>query len=75
MQFKSKVKAKLFSIEAFLNKDGNVEMNYVAVKPEDLERELNSGLPMYTGTSQVASLLRYLRKMGDEIMNGTRNYI
>ena len=42
---------------------------------EDLERELNSGLPMYTGTSQVASLLRYLRKMGDEIMNGTRNYI
>ena len=30
---------------------------------------------MYTGTSQVASLLRYLRKMGDEIMNGTRNYI
>ena len=75
MQFKSKVKAKLFSIEAFLNKDGNVEMNYEAVKPEDLERELNSGLPMYTGTSQAASLLRYLRKMGDEIMNGTRNYI
>ena len=74
MQFKSKVKAKLFSIEAFLNKDG-MEMNYEAVKPEDLERELNSGLPMYTGTSQVASLLRYLRKMGDEIMNGTRNYI
>ena len=41
-QFKSKVKAKLFSIEAFLNKDGNVEMNYEAVKPEDLEREVNS---------------------------------
>ena len=40
MQFKSKVKAKLFSIEAFLNKDGNVEMNYEAVKPEDLELSL-----------------------------------
>mgnify|MGYP006234680849 CR=1 FL=1 len=44
MQFKSKVKAKLFCVEAFLNKDGNVEMNYEAVKPEDLERELNLSL-------------------------------
>ena len=42
-QFKSKVKAKLFSLEAYLNKDGNVEMNYEAVKPEDLERELFHG--------------------------------
>ena len=75
MKFKSKVKAKLFSLEAYLNKDGNVEMNYEAVKPEDLEKELNSGLPMYTGTRQVASLLRYLRKCGDDIMSGSRNYI
>ena len=75
MKFKSKVKAKLFSLEAYLNKDGNVEMNYEAVKPEDLEKELNSGLPMYTGTSQVASLLRDLRKCGDDIMSGSRNYI
>jgi hypothetical protein len=50
-------------------------MNYEAVRPEDLEKELNSGLPMYTGTSQVASLLRYLRKCGDDIMSGSRNYI
>ena len=75
MQFKSKVKAKLFSLEYYLNKDGNVEMYYEAVRPEDLERELNSGLPMYTGTSQVASLLRYLRKMGDEIIKGSGNYV
>ena len=75
MKFKSKVKAKLFSLEAYLNKDGNVEMNYEAVKPEDLEKELNSGLPMYSGTSQVASLLRYLRKCGDDVMSGSRNYI
>ena len=71
----SKTKAKLFSLEVFLNKEGNVEMNYEAVKPEDLERELNSGLPMYSGTSQVASLLRYLRKSADDIMSGSRNYI
>ena len=75
MKFNSKVKAKLFTLEAYLNKDGNVELNYEAVKPEDLERELNTGFPMYDGTSQVASLLRYLRKCGDDIMSGSRNYI
>ena len=64
----SKTKAKLFSLEVFLNKEGNVEMNYEAVTPDDLERELNTGLPMYSGTSQVASLLRYLRKSADDIM-------
>jgi hypothetical protein len=36
---------------------------------------LNTGLPMYSGTSQVASLLRYLRKCADDIMSGSRNYI
>ena len=40
---------------------GMFEMNYEAVKPKDLERELNS-LPMYSA-SQVASLLRYLRNV------------
>ena len=74
-EFKSKVKAKLYSLEAYLNKDGNVELNYEAVKPEDLERELNTGLPMYDGTSQVTALLRFMRKMGDEIMDGSRNYV
>ena len=71
----SKTKAKLFSLEVFLNKEGNVEMNYEAVTPDDLERELNTGLPMYSGTSQVASLLRYLRKSADDIISGSRNYI
>ena len=71
----SKTKAKLFSLEVFLNKEGNVEMNYEAVTPDDLERELNTGLPMYSGTSQGASLLRYLRKSADDIMSGSRNYI
>ena len=75
MKFNSKVKAKLFTLEAYLNKDGNVELNYEAVKPEDLERELNTGFPMYDGTSQVASLLRYLRKSADDILSGSRNYI
>jgi hypothetical protein len=72
---KSKSKAKLFSLEVFLNKDGNVEMNYETLNPDTFEREMNIGLPMYSGTSQVASLLRYLRKSGDDIMSGSGNYI
>ena len=40
MKFNNKTKAKLFTLEAYLNKDGNVELNYEAVKPEDLEKEL-----------------------------------
>ena len=36
---KSKVKAKLFSLEAFLNKDGNVEILYDAVEPEEFEKK------------------------------------
>ena len=75
MKFNKKTKAKLFVLEAYLNRDGNVELNYEAVKPEDLEKELNLGLPMYDGTSQVASLLRYLRKSADDILSGSRNYI
>ena len=38
---KSKVKAKLFSLEAFLNKDGNVEILYDAVEPEEFEKTMN----------------------------------
>jgi len=72
---KSKSKAKLFSLEVFLNKDGNVEMNYETLNPDTFEKEMNIGLPMYNGTSQVASLLRYLRKSGDDIMSGSGNYI
>ena len=75
MKFNKKTKAKLFVLEAYLNRDGNVELNYEAVKPEDLEKELNLGVPMYAGTSQVASLLRYLRKSADDILSGSRNYI
>ena len=71
----SKTKAKLFSLEVFLNEEGNVEMNYEAVTPDDLERELKTGVPMYSGTSQVGSLLRYLWKSADDIMSGSRNYI
>jgi hypothetical protein len=50
-------------------------MNYETLNPDTFEKEMNIGLPMYSGTSQVASLLRYLKKSGDDIMSGSGNYI
>ena len=72
---KSKVKAKLFSLEAFLNKDGNVEIFYDAVDTNEFERTVNVGLPMYEGTTKVSELIKYMRSMADEIMDKSGRYV
>ena len=71
---KSKVKAKLFSLEAFLNKDGNVEILYDAVEPEEFEKTMNMGLPMYEGTNKVGDFIRYLRSIAQEVMETLKKY-
>jgi hypothetical protein len=72
---KSKVKAKLFSLEAFLNKDGNVEIFYDAVDPNEFEKTMNLGLPMYEGTTKVAQLIKYLKSMAQEVMDKSGKYV
>tara|TARA_Y100000992_G_C20886814_1_gene314411 strand:+ start:138 stop:359 length:222 start_codon:yes stop_codon:yes gene_type:complete len=72
---KSKVKAKLFSLEAFLNKDGNVEILYDAVEPDDFERTMNTGLPMYEGTNKVGDFIRYLRSIAQEVMDKSGRFL
>jgi len=47
---KSKVKAKLFSFEVFLNRDGNVELFTDAVDVKEFEKTMNMGLPMTINT-------------------------
>lgn len=68
-------KAKLFSLEANLLTNGNVELTWDGVDPDDFEREINLGMPMYEGSHSVASLIRYLRTVGDEVMEKSRSYI
>jgi hypothetical protein len=36
---------------------------------------MEKGLPEYEGTFKVASLLRYLKSMGDEMMDKSNRYI
>ncbi len=45
------------------------------VTPEEFESAMNKGMPEWEGSHSVASLLRYLRSMGDEMMEKSRNYI
>ena len=72
---KKQHKANLFQFTAYLKQDGNVELNMDGVTPEDLESVMNSGMPEYEGAHSIASLLRYIRSMGNEMLDKSRNYI
>jgi len=72
---KKQHKANLFQFTAYLKQDGNIELNMDGVTPEDLESVMNSGMPEYEGAHSIASLLRYLRSMGDEMLEKSRQYI
>lgn len=70
-----KQKAQLFRLEANLLTNGNVEILYDSVRPEDFERTMNQGMPEYEGSHSVASLVRYLRTMADEAMQKSSSYL
>ena len=70
-----KPKAQLFKLEANLLTNGNVELTYDSVRPEDFERTMNEGMPEYEGSHSVASLLRYLRTVADEAMQKSSSYL
>jgi hypothetical protein len=72
---KKQHKANLFQFTAYLKQDGNIELNMDGVTPEDLESVMNSGMPEYEGAHSLASLLRYLRSMGNEMLDKSRQYI
>ena len=72
---KKQHKANLFQFTAYLKQDGNIELNMDGVTPEDLESVINSGMPEYEGVHSIASLLRYLRSMGNEMLDRSRQYI
>ena len=70
-----KHKANLFQFTVYLNQDGNIEKTWDGVPPEEFESTMNKGMPEYEGSHSVASLLRYLQSMGDEIMDKSSRYI
>jgi|TARA_Y100000114_G_C11727652_1_gene311839 hypothetical protein len=68
-------KAELFKLTATLNDKGNVELDMDSVNPDQFVSLMEKGLPEYEGTFKVASLLRYLKSMGDEMMDKSSRYI
>jgi len=72
---KKQHKANLFQFTAYLKQDGNIEINMDSIPPDVIEATINSGMPEYEGAHSIASLLRYLRSMGDEMLEKSRNYI
>ena len=70
-----KHKANLFQFTVYLNQDGNVELVWDSVSPEEFESTMNKGMPEYEGSHSIASLLRYLQSMEDEMMDKSGRYI
>jgi len=72
---KKQHKANLFQFTAYLKQDGNVELAWDGVQPTAFESAMNQGMPEYEGAHSIASLLRYLRSMGNEMLDKSRQYI
>jgi len=68
-------KAELFKFTAHMNDRGNIELDMDSVDPEQFARLMEKDLPTYEGTFKVASLLRYLKSVGDEMMEKSSRYI
>ena len=67
--------ANLFTFQANLKQNGTIELTWEGVKPEQFESAMVEGLPQWDGAHSTASLLRYLRSMGDEMMDKSSRYI
>jgi hypothetical protein len=66
--------AELFSFKAYLDQNGKVDIRMESVNPEDLIRVMENGIPEYEGTFKLASLVRYLKETGDEMINKSSIY-
>jgi acylphosphatase len=70
-----KITANLFRFEANLLRDGNIELIMNSPDEREVENLLASGVPEYDGAHAVASVMRYLKTMGNEMMDKSRNFI
>ena len=68
-------KATLFSFHMYLRQDGNIELNKQSVRPDELQKEMDAGVPDYDGAHSIASLLRYVNSVTDEIIEKSSSYV
>ena len=68
-------KATLFSFNVYLRQDGNIELDKQSVRPDDLQKEMDAGVPDYDGAHSIAALLRYVNSVTDEIIEKSASYV
>ena len=66
--------AELFSFKAYLDQNGKVDIRMESVNPEELIWTMETHLPHYEGTFKLASLIRYFKTAGDEMLNKSTIY-
>ena len=69
------MKANLFSFHVYLRQDGNIELQKESVRPDELQKEMDAGVPDYDGAHSIASLLRYVNSVTDEMIEKSSSYV
>lgn len=69
------MKANLFSFHVYLRQDGNIELQKESVRPDELQKEMDAGVPDYDGAHSIASLLRYVNSVTDEVIDKSSSYV
>ena len=75
MNKRKKSKATLFNLQVFLNENGDIELETQSVDPEVFIKTMEAGMPSYEATYKVASLIRYLKSINDEIYERSGRYV
>ena len=70
-----KPRAELFKFTANMNDRGNIELDMDVVNPDEFTKIMEAGMPSFENTLEVASLIRYLQSMGNEMMDKSRRYL
>lgn len=75
MANKKKLKATLFDLHVFMNDKGDIELEIQSVSPDEFSKAMDLGMPEYEATYKVASLLRFLRSVGEEVREKAGRYV
>ena len=68
-------KATLFSFSVYLRQDGKLELDKQSVRPDEFQKEMDAGVPDYDGAHSIASLLRYVNSVTDEMIEKSSRYV
>ena len=69
------MKANLFAFNIYLRQDGKVELEKQSVRPDELQKEMDAGVPDYDGAHSIASLLRYVNSVTDDMIEKSSSYV